>query len=70
MSLPPPRRTTCDFAVILDPTMVQNILKTDVHESRDLMSWIGGGNVVLWSALPVAFSGGCALRIVRCPATR
>ena len=43
------------FSVILDPTMVQNILHTDAHESRDLMSWALVGNVLLWSALPVAF---------------
>jgi lipid A ethanolaminephosphotransferase len=43
------------YAVMLDPTMVQNILKTDVHEASDLMSWSLAGSVLLWSAPPVAF---------------
>jgi lipid A ethanolaminephosphotransferase len=43
------------YAVIMDPTMIQNILKTDTREARELMSWSMVGSVLLWSALPVAF---------------
>ena len=43
------------FSVIMDPTMVQNILSTDANESRDLLSWALLGNLLLWSAPPVAF---------------
>ncbi len=44
-----------NFAVIMDPTMIQNVLRTDRHEARDLinpdmLTW-----VLLWSVLPVAF---------------
>ena len=43
------------YAVMLDPTMIQNILKTDRHEAGELMSWSMVGSVLLWSAVPVAF---------------
>ncbi len=43
------------YAVIMDPSMIQNILKTDTHEAKELMSWSMVGAVVLWSALPIAF---------------
>lgn len=43
------------FAVILDPTMIQNVLRTDTHEARDLLSPGMAAWVVLWSAIPVAF---------------
>ena len=43
------------FAVLMDPTMVQNILRTDSREAHDLISWKLAGAVVLWSALPLAF---------------
>ena len=42
------------FAVLLDPTMIQNVLRTDTHEVRELLNW----SLVLWvlicSAPPVA----------------
>jgi lipid A ethanolaminephosphotransferase len=44
-----------DFAVILDPTMIQNVLRTDSHEARELLSAEMAAWVLLWSALPVAF---------------
>ena len=42
------------YAVMFDPTMVQNVLRTDVREARelfnvDMLVW-----VLAWSALPVA----------------
>jgi lipid A ethanolaminephosphotransferase len=43
------------YSVMLDPTMIQNILKTDVHEARELLSWSMLGWVLLLSAPPVAF---------------
>src|SRR6478735_8112948 len=43
------------YAVMMDPTMIQNILKTDTHEARELLSWSMVGSVLMWSALPVAF---------------
>jgi lipid A ethanolaminephosphotransferase len=43
------------YSVMLDPPMIQNILKTDVHEARELLSWSMLGWVLLLSAPPVAF---------------
>ena len=43
------------YAVMMDPTMIQNVLKTDTHEAKELLSWSMVGSVLLWSALPVAF---------------
>jgi lipid A ethanolaminephosphotransferase len=43
------------YAVMMDPTMIQNILKTDTREARELMSWSMVGAVAAWSALPIAF---------------
>jgi lipid A ethanolaminephosphotransferase len=43
------------FAVLMDPSMIQNVLKTDTHEARELVSWSLVGSIVLWSAIPVAF---------------
>ena len=44
---------TC--AVMMDPTMIQNIVKTGTHEAKDLLSWSMVGAVLLGSAGPVAF---------------
>jgi len=44
-----------NYAVVLDPTMIQNILKTDTREAGELISWSFAGSVLLWSALPIAF---------------
>jgi lipid A ethanolaminephosphotransferase len=38
------------YAVIMDPTMVQNVLKTDSKEAADLISWGLVIRVVAWSA--------------------
>ena len=43
------------YAVIMDPTMIQNILETDTREASDLVSWSLVGSVLLWSAPLVAF---------------
>ncbi|MEO8016710.1 MAG: phosphoethanolamine--lipid A transferase [Pseudomonadota bacterium] len=43
------------YSVMLDPTMIQNIIETDFHEARELISWSLLGSIVLWSALPLAF---------------
>jgi lipid A ethanolaminephosphotransferase len=43
------------YAVMIDPTMIQNVLHTDTHEAKELLSWAMVGSVLLWSALPVAF---------------
>ena len=43
------------YAVIMDPTMIQNVLKTDTHEAKELLSWSMAGSVLLWSALPITF---------------
>ena len=42
------------YAVLLDPTMIQNVLHTDAHEARELLDPHMVGSVLLWSALPVA----------------
>lgn len=38
------------YHVLLDPTMIQNVLATDAKETRDLMSAALIGSVLLWSA--------------------
>jgi Predicted membrane-associated, metal-dependent hydrolase len=43
------------FAVILDPSMVQNVLHTDTREVRELLNWRMAAWIVIWSAFPVAF---------------
>jgi lipid A ethanolaminephosphotransferase len=44
-----------NYSVMMDPTMIQNILKTDFVEARDLMSWSLVGSVLAWSAIPLVF---------------
>jgi lipid A ethanolaminephosphotransferase len=43
------------YAVLLDSTMLQNIVNTDLHETRELISWSLIGDVLAWSLVPVAF---------------
>jgi lipid A ethanolaminephosphotransferase len=43
-----------DYAVIIDPGMVQNVLNTDGPEVAELLSWSLASSVVLWSILPLA----------------
>lgn len=43
------------YSVIMDPTMIQNVLRTDTHEARELINFDMVAWVLLWSALPVAF---------------
>jgi lipid A ethanolaminephosphotransferase len=43
------------FAVILDPSMMQNVLRTDTREARDLVNLGMVVWIALWSVLPVAF---------------
>lgn len=44
-----------EYAVVIDPAMIRNVLATDQHEARELLSWSMLGSVLLWAALPVAF---------------
>jgi lipid A ethanolaminephosphotransferase len=57
-----------EFAVILDPTMMQNILRTDRHEASDLLNFGMIAWVLAWSAIPVAFVW--LVRIKRVPLVR
>ena len=43
------------YAVILDPSMLQNVLRTDVREAREFLSVSMVAWIVLWSSIPVAF---------------
>jgi lipid A ethanolaminephosphotransferase len=52
------------YAVMLDPTMIQNVLRTDSHEARELLSFDMVAWVLAWSALPVAFIWTVKLRPV------
>jgi lipid A ethanolaminephosphotransferase len=56
------------FNVLLDPTMIQNVLRTDVNEAADLLSVELIAWVLAWSALPVAFIW--LVRIKRIPLLR
>jgi lipid A ethanolaminephosphotransferase len=44
-----------NYAVLMDPTMIQNVLHTDAHEAGDLLNLHMVGWVLLWSLLPVAY---------------
>jgi lipid A ethanolaminephosphotransferase len=56
------------FAVILDPTMLQNVLRTDAHEARDLLTPGLFAWVAAWSVLPLAFIW--LVRLQRLPVLR
>src|SRR5689334_14772683 len=43
------------YAVIMDPSVMQNVLRTDTREARDLLSLSMAAWVVAISAIPVAF---------------
>jgi lipid A ethanolaminephosphotransferase len=43
------------YSVMLDPAMIQNVLRTDTHEARELLSLRMIGSVLAWSAIPIAF---------------
>src|SRR5689334_10206233 len=43
------------YAVLMDPTMMRNVLETDTHEARELITWTMAGWVLLGSALPLVF---------------
>ena len=40
------------YRMVMDPTMVANVLQTDTHEARDLLGWRLAFNVVWMAALP------------------
>jgi lipid A ethanolaminephosphotransferase len=42
------------YNVLLDPSMLRNVLRTDLRESRELISWSLAWQVTLWAAVPVA----------------
>ena len=41
------------FGVVLDPSMIRNVLSTDVAESRELMSWRLFMHLLLYAGLPL-----------------
>jgi lipid A ethanolaminephosphotransferase len=56
------------FNVLLDPTMMENVLRTDRNEAVDLINFELFAWVLAWSALPVAFIW--LVRIRRLPLLR
>jgi lipid A ethanolaminephosphotransferase len=42
------------YGVVIDPSMVRNALHTDPAETRELMSWRLGLDLLLYAALPIA----------------
>ncbi|MDB5848528.1 MAG: phosphoethanolamine transferase [Rhodoferax sp.] len=40
------------YGVVIDPTMMVNALQTDMHETRDLLSWKMLGALLLFGGLP------------------
>jgi len=42
------------LGIYLDPGMLRNVLQTDLHESRELMSWPFAVQLLLFAALPAA----------------
>jgi lipid A ethanolaminephosphotransferase len=53
------------YAVIMDPAMVQNVLRTDTREVSELLTWGMAGNVLWWSAAPLGLIWW--VRVVRLP---
>jgi lipid A ethanolaminephosphotransferase len=49
------------YGVVIDPSMVRNVLATDVAESRELVSWRLAADLLLYALLPLALLG--AVRI-------
>lgn len=41
------------YGVVIDPTMLANVLHTDVREVRDLLSWAMPGNLLLVAGVPL-----------------
>jgi len=48
------------YAVLLDPTMIQNVLRTDTHEARELLNLHMLAWVIAWSALTMTETSGWA----------
>jgi lipid A ethanolaminephosphotransferase len=42
------------FGVYLDPSMIRNVLRTDVAEARELLSWALLGHLLVYAVLPLA----------------
>jgi lipid A ethanolaminephosphotransferase len=42
------------YGVVLDPSMLRNVLRTDLAESRELLSWSLAADLLLYAALPIA----------------
>ena len=42
-----------NYGVVIDPSMVRNVLATDVAESRELLSWRLAADLLLYAALPL-----------------
>ncbi len=57
-----------EYAVILDPTMIQNVFRTDAHEAGDLLTLGMIVWVIAWSAPPLAFIW--IVRLARVPPLR
>jgi lipid A ethanolaminephosphotransferase len=55
------------YSVMLDPGMLRNVLKTDLHETRELLSWSMAGWVLGWSAAPLALLAWVQIEIVPLP---
>jgi len=41
------------YAVVLDPTMLRNVVETDIHETRELLTFAMVGWVAAWSLPPL-----------------
>lgn len=45
------------YGVVIDPSMVRNVLATDVAESRELLSWRLAADLLLYAVLPLVLLG-------------
>lgn len=43
------------YGVVLDPSMLRNVLRTDPAEAGELISWRLAVDLLLWGVLPIAF---------------
>ena len=53
------------FGVYLDPSMVRNVLRTDVAEARELLSWSLLPHLVVYAVAPLLLLS--RVRVVRQP---
>ena len=53
------------YGTVLDPSMLRNVLRTDMAETRELMSWSLARDMLLYAVLPIALL--CCMQVRQRP---